>query len=273
MVANIGLKLQEARRNKEISLQKASEETKIEIKYLEALEKEEYEVFPAKIYVVSFLGRYGRYLGLDADSLVNIFNREHSGEKERWEINPEFPIVATRAVIDKSTSGGRSRALRFIKKGAIPFLLAILSILMVGLGVIFYLQSVSRQLFQQGTARVNISANIPKDIHIVAEISDKTWVRVVRDGVVFFEGTLLPGEKKAWAAKNQMSVRMGNWEGIKLYVNGEKVDTNSGDFGRVNELVFTKVEGSPLIKMERKRRVATEKKGPTETELSPEERK
>jgi len=273
MAGNIGLKLQEARRSREISLQRASEDTRIDIKYLEALEKEEYEVFPAKIYVVSSLGRYARYLGLDADSLVNIFNREHSGEKDRWQLNPELPIVATRAVIDRSTSRGRSRALRFTTKGAIPFLLAILTVLVTGLGTIFYLQSVSRRLFQQEIARVNTSASIAKDIHTVAEISDKTWVRIVTDGVASFEGTLVPGEKKAWVAKNQMSVRLGNWKGVKLYVNGEKVDTGPGDFGRVNELVFTKLEGSGLIKMEQKRLVATEKKGPAGTESSPEERK
>lgn len=275
MAANIGKRLQEARRIKEISLDRVSKETKIAKKWLEALEKEEYDVFPAKIYVVSFVRSYARYLGLDAESLVQIYQREHSGREERMDLNPKFPIVVSHGVGEKSMSRKGIAALRFTnrftKKGLIPFILAIGVVVGAGLSAIFYLQRASRQLSQE-MAKINASTNVRKDISMVVEINDKTWLRVVGDGAVSFEGTLSAGEKRTWVTKDEMNVCIGNVDGVRLYVNGEEVDTISGNLGRVNELVFTRSKEKGLIKMEQKRPIIMKKMEPLPTELQKEEK-
>lgn len=271
MTENIGKRLQKARRCKEISLQQVSEETKISKEYLEALEKEEYDVFPAKVYVVSFIRSYARYLGLDAESLVHIYKREHSGRKDKMNLNPEFPIVVSRGGEEKSIPRGGFAAFRFTKKGLIPFILAIGVIVGAGLLAIFYLYLALQQLSPQVKAKVSVFTNIPENISMVAEINDKTWLRVVGDGVVSFEGILFPGENRRWVAKNGMNVRIGNVDGVKLYVNGEEVDTISGNLGRVNELVFTRLKGKDLITMEQKRSLRVKEMEPVENELQKEE--
>jgi hypothetical protein len=121
-------------------------------------------------------------------------------------------------------------------------------------------------------AGTNVSTNIPQNISVIAEINDKTWLRVVEDGVVSFEGILFPGENRRWMAENGMNVRIGNVDGVKLYVNGEEVDTISGNLGQVNELVFTRLNGKDSIKMEQKRSLRAKKMGPVENELQKEER-
>ena len=272
MAENIGKRLQEARRRKEISLQQISEETKISKEYLKALEKEEYGLFPAKVYVVSFIRSYARYLGLDAEVLVHIYKREHSGRKDKMGLNPEFPIVVSQGGEEKSKLRGGITAFRFTKKGLIPFILAIGVIVGVGLLVISYLYSALWQLSPQVKAGTNVSTNIPQNISVIAEINDKTWLRVVEDGVVSFEGILFPGENRRWMAENGMNVRIGNVDGVKLYVNGEEVDTISGNLGRVNELVFTRLNGKDSIKMEQRWSQQGEKMGPVENELQKEER-
>jgi len=275
MAKNLGKLLQEARRSKEISLQQISDETRIRKDYLEALEKEEYDVFPAKVYVVSFLRSYARYLGLDAESLVHIYNREHSGQKDRMNLNPRFPIVVTQGIEKKSMSRKGIATLRFTKKGLIPFILAIGVVVGAGLSAIFYLSSSSRQLSPQVKVKKDVSivsTNIPRDISMVAEIKDKTWLRVVGDGVVSFEGILFPGENRRWVAENEMNVRIGNVDGVKLYINGEEVDTISGNLGRVNELIFTRLKEKGLIKMEQRRPLQVEKMVPVESKLQEGER-
>lgn len=276
MAANIGKRLQEARRIKEISLERVSKETKIAKKWLEALEKEEYDVFPAKVYVVSFVRSYARYLGLDAESLVQIYQREHSGREERMDLNPKFPIVASHGVGEKSISRERIVALRFTnrftKKGLIPFILAIGVVVAAGLSAIFYLQRASRQLSQEVMAKIKAAPNNHGDISMVAEINDKTWLQVIGDGAVSFEGTLFPGEKRTWVAKDEMNVCIGNVDGVRLYVNGEEVDTISGNLGRVNELTFTRLKEKGLIKMEQKRPIIMKKTEPLPIELQKEEK-
>jgi transcriptional regulator with XRE-family HTH domain len=279
MAGNIGRRLQEARRSKEISLQQVSEETRIHKDYLEALEKEEYDVFPAKIYVVSFLRSYARYLGLDAESLVHIYKREHSGQKDRMKLNPKFPIVVTQVAVEKSLPRKGIALFRFTRRfprrGVIPFILAVGLIVGAGLSVILFLQSSSKQLFSQLEVKKNIptfSTNIPGDISIVAEVKDKTWLRVVGDGVNSFEGILFPGENRKWVAKNEMNVRIGNVHGVKLYVNGEEVDIISGNLGRVNELIFTRSEEKGLINIEQRRPLQVEKMATGESKLKEEEK-
>jgi len=272
MAENIGKRLQEARRCKEISLQQVSEETKIGKEYLKALEKEEYDVFPAKVYVVSFIRSYARYLGLDAEALVHIYKREHSRRKDRMNLNPEFPIVVSQGGEEKSIPRGGIAAFRFTKKGPIPFILALGVIVGAGLLAIFYLYLALRQLSPQVKAGTDVATNIPQNISMVAEINDKTWLRVVGDGVVSFEGILFPGENRKWVAKNGMNVRIGNVDGVKLYVNGEEVDTISGNLGRVNELVFTRLKGKDLIKIEQRWSLQEKKMEPVESELQKEER-
>ncbi|MQY52844.1 MAG: DUF4115 domain-containing protein [Firmicutes bacterium] len=272
MAENIGKRLQEARRRKEISLQQVSEETKISKEYLKALEKEEYGLFPAKVYVVSFIRSYARYLGLDAEALVHIYKREHSGRKDRMNLNPEFPIVVSQGGEEKSISRGGIAAFRFTKKGLIPLILAIGVVVGAGLLAIFYLRLALRQFSPQVKTGTNVYTNTPQNISMVAEINDKTWLRVVEDGVVSFEGILFPGENRRWVAENGINVRIGNVDGVKLYVNGEEVETISGNLGRVNELVFTRLKGKDLIKMEQRWSQQGEEMEPVENELQKEER-
>ncbi|MDH5174120.1 MAG: DUF4115 domain-containing protein, partial [Elusimicrobiota bacterium] len=224
MAEDIGKRLQEARRRKEISLQRVSEETKITKEYLEALEKEEYDVFPAKVYVISFIRSYARYLGLDAEALIHIYKREHSGRKDKMDLNPEFPIVVSQGGEEESISRGRIAAFRFTKKSLIAFILAIGVIVGAGLLAIFWLRVALRQLSPGVEGGTSVSTDIAQNISMVAEIDDKTWLRVIGDGVLSFEGTLFPGENRKWVAKDGMNVRIGNVDGVRLYVNGEKVD-------------------------------------------------
>ncbi len=102
---------------------------------------------------------------------------------------------------------------------------------------------------------------------MVAEVDDKTWLRVIGDGVVSFEGTLFPGENRKWVAKEGMNVRIGNVDGVRLYVNGKKVDITAQDSARVNELVFTRLQGKELIKIEQARLIEREETVPEESEL------
>ncbi len=273
MADNIGRHLQQARRSREITLRQVSEETRIGEKYLEALEKEEYDVFPAKIYVVSFLRNYARYLGLDAESLVQIYQRERSGQEGKTNLNPEFPIIVTRSVAESPQPGKGFRALRFYKEGLIPFILAIVVVVAAGLSFIFFLQSASRELSQKVLAKIDRWANFPRTISVLAEISDTTWLQVVGDGLVSFEGILFPGEKRTWVAKDGMDIRIGNVDGVKLYVNGKEVDTISESSGRVNELTFTRSKEQPVISIERKRPLVGKGMEPLEKELQNKENK
>ncbi len=72
----IASEIKRARIAKNISLLEASKHLKINIIYLEALERGDFEALPTGVYKVNFLREYGAFLGLASDNLVKLFNED-----------------------------------------------------------------------------------------------------------------------------------------------------------------------------------------------------
>jgi cytoskeleton protein RodZ len=73
----IGSVLTQARTRQEIDLETVEARTKIRIKYLRALEDEEWDVLPAPAYARGFIRAYADVLGLDGEVLVDEYRRRH----------------------------------------------------------------------------------------------------------------------------------------------------------------------------------------------------
>lgn len=72
---SLGDFLQEARQKKNYTLHQIANETHISLKYLEALENEEYSVFPGEPYLKGFLRTYSTSLGLDPDEIIRLYEK------------------------------------------------------------------------------------------------------------------------------------------------------------------------------------------------------
>ncbi|HBC94199.1 MAG TPA: DUF4115 domain-containing protein, partial [Pelotomaculum sp.] len=70
----IGNSLKQAREARKLSLEEVEEETKIRRKYLQALENEQYDVLPGRVYAKAFLKNYTRFLNLNVEEVMNAFN-------------------------------------------------------------------------------------------------------------------------------------------------------------------------------------------------------
>jgi len=70
---SLGEKLKSARSEKGLSFDQISRETNISIRYLEALETENFSVFPGEPYVIGFLKNYSEYLDLDVQKVISLY--------------------------------------------------------------------------------------------------------------------------------------------------------------------------------------------------------
>ena len=70
---SLGEKLKNTRLEKGLSFDQISRETNISIRYLEALETENFAVFPGEPYVLGFLRNYGAYLDLDVQKVIALY--------------------------------------------------------------------------------------------------------------------------------------------------------------------------------------------------------
>lgn len=74
---NISEQLRAARKAKNLKLEDAAKKLNISRKYLEALEKDEYDKLPPGVYGKNFLREYAVFLGLDYDELAKAFTAEN----------------------------------------------------------------------------------------------------------------------------------------------------------------------------------------------------
>jgi hypothetical protein len=72
----IGEVLKSARTRQGLDIRTVEEQTKIRIKYLRALEAEEWDVLPNPAYATGFLRTYAQLLGLDGEALVDEYRRQ-----------------------------------------------------------------------------------------------------------------------------------------------------------------------------------------------------
>jgi cytoskeletal protein RodZ len=95
----LGEVLRAARQKRRISLEQASEDTKIRVKFLRALEAGHYSSLPGAVYTKGFLRSYGEYLGLEPDELVALYHEERGVPDTPQRLEPIRSIHRRRALV------------------------------------------------------------------------------------------------------------------------------------------------------------------------------
>jgi len=113
----VGSRLTSARKKKKLTLEAAEEITKVRMKYLQAIENDDWREFPSRIYVLGFVRRYADFLDLDSERILEEFKTEFGRSK-----------------ISRKKSGSRKRLNIFIT----PKVLISLLVIVVVVGLVSY---------------------------------------------------------------------------------------------------------------------------------------
>jgi cytoskeletal protein RodZ len=73
-LASFGDELRREREIRGISLKEIADATKISKRFLEAIERNDHKTLPAPVFTRGFVREYARYLGLNAEEMVNRYN-------------------------------------------------------------------------------------------------------------------------------------------------------------------------------------------------------
>jgi hypothetical protein len=79
MGQGIGTILREARTRREIELAEVEAATRIRLRYLRAIENEEWDVLPGGVYTRGFIRTYAAFLSLDGERLADDFRQQVEG--------------------------------------------------------------------------------------------------------------------------------------------------------------------------------------------------
>ncbi|HWA53078.1 MAG TPA: helix-turn-helix domain-containing protein [Solirubrobacterales bacterium] len=84
MDRGVGTILHQARNRRQIELSEVEAATRIRLRYLSAIENEEWDVLPGGVYTRGFIRTYASFLGLDGERLVE----DYRTSVERWHRSP-----------------------------------------------------------------------------------------------------------------------------------------------------------------------------------------
>ncbi|MGH9391569.1 MAG: helix-turn-helix domain-containing protein, partial [Vicinamibacteria bacterium] len=84
-MASLSERLKRERELRGISLKQISEETRIGVRFLQALEDDRLDIIPGEFYRRSYLRAYARYLGLDEDRALNVYDFSRKDKSSQGE--------------------------------------------------------------------------------------------------------------------------------------------------------------------------------------------
>jgi len=147
MTQSIGEKLRLARETRGIALREISEQTRISMRYLEAIETDDYRHLPGGIFNRSFIRAYAKFIGYDENEAIEDYARTL---RERGEPVEEAP--KHRAMVYTDDAGTHARSPLYTLVLAV-IILAALSIA-VWAGLYFYQRSTGQKVHLPGTSSI-----------------------------------------------------------------------------------------------------------------------
>jgi cytoskeleton protein RodZ len=219
MTEGIGETLRQARVASGIELDDAERTIRIRIRYLHALETENWGVLPGEAYVRGFLHTYGDFLGLDGAALVEEYDRvvvpaqaEHPIEMPR-----ESPIRA-----DGSPAWRRAGAIGIALVAAVVALFVVLAITggsgEKGGG------AHHRGGHKAGATNSTTTTTAPSEASVQLTPTGTVWVCLVdQTGRPLVNGeTLSAGDSRGPFKARELKLTLGNGE-MQVELNGKSV--------------------------------------------------
>jgi cytoskeleton protein RodZ len=218
----IGSTLREARVRRKLTLQQVEEDTKIRVKYVQAMENEDFDVVPSPTYVKGFLRTYSEYLGLDPRMILDEY-------RSRFMPNEEIEPFSGSSALGRPRRQRRRSNLAFV---AVAALLVLALVWILGrtsgeqgsgapppVAVVTSTPSRSVSPSVQPTKSV-----VPyKGAQLVVLTENPCWLEVRRGdatGTVVYLATLPGGASRRFRDPQALYVRFGDPVGVRVRVNG-----------------------------------------------------
>lgn len=217
-MASLGQELKQEREKRRISLEEISRATRISLRFLQAIEDDDFELLPGSFFNKAFLRAYLRYLGLDEKAVISRYEslfpqKEALAIKKRFKERGELP-------------------------GQIPWVKIFLTffLLTAGLGLLYLVfqmrpkpgPSITRAtivepaILPPAAIEEEKSVMPPNEINLKIIFRERTWIQVYVDGSIKLDGIKNPGDTFETKATKELLMHLGNAGGITYTLNGFK---------------------------------------------------
>lgn len=233
----VGKKLAAERRSQSKTLVEIVNTTKIMGRILESLENERWDELPAPPYVKGYIQNYAQALGLDPRPLIEEY------QKDIMSAAPAAAKYPLRNLPERQVVPHRHEVHAIPTKAIIAvvgaFVLVVLALWAISALVDrddtpppIAPETTSTPIAPGESGETSTSvATTPTDVPegafalaLSVAPGDSSWVRVLVDGLVAYEGTLPGGEDKSWTVTSSAVVRVGKPTAVTVTRDGKTLD-------------------------------------------------
>jgi len=256
-----GTILRSARTRQKLDVSELAERIKVNPKYLEAMEADDWQRLPGGFFYKSFVRQYAHALGIDPDEIEQALSAIPIREEPMPMPRPEEQKLRSLPRL------GIQPPWHAIGHLGPP--VAMLVAVLVGCSIFYSwwhriqahqnsmppaksrvleTRSVTPQTSlapapQAETSAVSAQSPPPSaqtdGVHITLAATEDTWVHVTADGRTVFDGVIRGQESRNVDGKESMRVLIGNAGGLQIEWNGRQLES-LGKRGEVRDVMFTR---------------------------------
>jgi len=256
---DIGNFLKERREAKGISLIEVEKDLKIRKKYLQALEEGNIDAIPGKTYLVGYLRNYSRYLGIDEENINQIIQTYNNLEKQKAVLEK----TKEKSIYLKSKDKSIFEKKKFFFPVKYVYLTSFVLIIFIGLFLLNrslreaqdfpvpspeienetginvvekaddistlteeLIESEAEAIIAEYSTEDSVLAEKLPILKLIA--SDKTWVKILSEDKIIFEGILFNGEEYFWETDQTLEIVTEYPTKIEAYYDDEIIEINEG---------------------------------------------
>jgi len=216
MSQELGDYIRRLREESEVSREELAETTRINLRYLEALEKGDIEELPGVVFVRGFIRTIFSELDRNPDRALSLV--EDCYPEDEWDDSETpagsrrifLPLVLATVLLAVLLAGSL-----FLRKGDTPNENVLSNAEIAG-------DTVPDILFEGPGSRNFGDVDALPDLNLVIQAIDKTWLRVQTDSSDSWETTMRPGDEVRLRASQRITLLIGNAGGVLFDLNGKQ---------------------------------------------------
>jgi cytoskeletal protein RodZ len=227
-MASIGQELKRERELRGVSLNEIADSTKINLRFLRALEEERFDMLPEQFFTRGIIRTYASYLGLDEQSVLNTYieSQKIQGIQEISDADKKAETI-----VIPDSAPREKKILRFF-----TWIVLVIIALIIIMYFVFRkekspppntmkIQPAVQETQEEPITLPPITQEDPENeqqvLNIEISVQQETWLEIYADQEMLDSGIKNPGERLQFKALQEFLIHIGNAGGITYTINNQ----------------------------------------------------